>query len=55
MRGSHPDGELHRLACKCAVEHSFEHNPDMERIKLDTVDHRNLQHIGKHYAVPFQM
>jgi len=55
MRCGNADSELHRFARKCAVEHRFKHNPDLERFIMDTVNDRQLQHNGKYDPVPLQM
>jgi hypothetical protein len=55
MRCGYSDSDMHRVTCKCAVEHGIEHNPDLERFIMDTVNYRQLQHIGKYDPVSFQM
>lgn len=49
------DSNLYRTSCKCKLEYSFEHNTDMERLKLATDDNRSLQHNFKHKRMPFRM
>ena len=51
----HYDCELYRASGQCAVEHRFKHNPDLERLILDTGSDRQLQHNGKYDPVLLQM
>ena len=55
MRCGNSDSELHRIARKCKLEHSFEHYADLERNWLGSVSDRQLQYDGKYLRVPLQV
>jgi hypothetical protein len=55
MRCGNADSDMHRFARKCAVEHRFKHNPDLERFNMDTDDDRQLQHYCKYHSMLLQV
>ena len=51
----HKNSIMHGASLECKLEHSFKHNADMERFKLDSNNNGKLQRDGKHDTMPLQV